>query len=266
MINKSLEITQTQFGNFVIDEFDLIGNFIKNMGYWEYHLYQIYSKLIDDESYCIDAGANIGFHTIQFGFLGKKVYSFEPQSYVYNQLCTNILFNGLDNKIESYRLGLGDKQEKQQLWNIEHENWVGNGAHNWGGRGVIQDNLDVDRATKNEYREEDIINIITLDSLNIPKCDLMKIDIQGYEYNMLKGGEILIKNNKPVIFIENYDGLCGDNIKAQERERAPIDLLLSWGYKGYRLLMGNNDDCIFTYSTDMESLLQSLNFEYEKIK
>ena len=160
-MNKSLEITQTQFGNFVIDEFDLIGNFIKNNGYWEYHLYQIYSKLINDESYCVDAGANIGFHTVQFGFLGKKVYSFEPQSYVYNQLCANILFNGLDNKIEPHRLGLGDKQEKQQMWNIEHEDWVGNGAHNWGGRGVIQDSLDVNRATKNEYREEDIINIIT---------------------------------------------------------------------------------------------------------
>jgi FkbM family methyltransferase len=265
-MNKSLEITQTQFGNFVIDEFDLIGNFIKNNGYWEYHLYQIYSKLINDESYCVDAGANIGFHTVQFGFLGKKVYSFEPQSYVYNQLCANILFNGLDNKIEPHRLGLGDKQEKQQMWNIEHEDWVGNGAHNWGGRGVIQDSLDVNRATKNEYREEDIINIITLDSLNIPKCDLMKIDIQGYEYNMLKGSEILIKNNKPIIFIENYDGLCGDNIKTQQQERAPIDLLLSWGYKGYRLLIGNNDDCIFTCNTDVESLLQSLDFKYEKIK
>jgi hypothetical protein len=94
----------------------------------------------------------------------------------------------------------------------------------------------------------------------------MKIDVQGYEHNMLKGSEILIKNNKPVIFIENYDGLCGNDIKPQERERAPIDLLLSWGYKGYRLLMGNNDDCIFTYNTDIESLLQSLNFKYEIIK
>lgn len=265
-MNKSLEITQTQFGNFVVDEFDLIGSFIKNNGYWEYHLYQIYSKLIKDDFHCIDAGANLGFHTVQFGFLGSKVYSFEPQSYVYNQLCANILFNGLDNKIEAHKLGLGDKSEKQQLWNIEHEDWVGNGAHNWGGRGIIQDSLDVNRATKNEYREEDVINIISLDSLNIPKCDLMKIDIQGYEYNMLIGSKKLIKNNKPIIFIENYDGLCGDDIKNQERERKPIDLLLKWGYKGYRLIIGNNDDCIFTFNDDIESLLQSLNFKYEKIK
>ena len=43
---KSLEIIETQFGNFVIDEYDLIGNFIKNNKVWEYHLYEIYSQII----------------------------------------------------------------------------------------------------------------------------------------------------------------------------------------------------------------------------
>ena len=98
-INKSFEIIQTNNGNFLINENDVIGNFIKNYGCWENHLQTIYSKLIKPNSVCIDAGANLGYHSIQFGKLSKTVYSFEPQSLIYNQLCANILFNDLDNII-----------------------------------------------------------------------------------------------------------------------------------------------------------------------
>jgi FkbM family methyltransferase len=240
---KSLEIIETQFGNFIIDEYDLIGNYIKQAKVWEYHLYEIYSQMIDKESYCIDAGANLGFHSVQFGRLGKKVYSFEPQSYIYNQLCTNVLFNGLDNIIETYKLGLGDKEEKKQMWNIEHENWVGNGSHNWGGRGIIQDNYGGERAIKNEIRDEDIINVITLDSLSIPKCDLMKIDVQGYEYHLLKGANELIIKFKPVIFLENPI-LGEEDIKSSYITK---NHLLDIGYEFYRIHLNNKEDCIIIH-------------------
>jgi hypothetical protein len=44
-MDKSLEIVQTSYGNFVIDEYDLIGKFIKYQKQWEYHLYEFYSKI-----------------------------------------------------------------------------------------------------------------------------------------------------------------------------------------------------------------------------
>jgi FkbM family methyltransferase len=237
---KSLEIIETQFGNFIIDEYDLIGNYIKQSKVWEYHLYEIYSQMVTKDHYCIDAGANLGFHSIQFGRLGKKVYSFEPQSYIYNQLCTNILFNGLDDIIEAHKLGLGDKEEKKQMWNIEHENWVGNGAHNWGGRGLIQEGYGGDRAINNEYREEDIIKLVSLDSLEIPKCDFMKVDVQGYEFNLFKGGKNLIKKNTPILFLENPP--------SEENSKETKEYLAELGYEFYRLHIGNKEDCILIHS------------------
>lgn len=248
---KSLEIIETHFGNFIIDEYDLIGNFIKNNKVWEYHLYEIYSQIITKKYYCIDAGANLGFHSIQFGKLGKKVYSFEPQRYVFNQLSTNILFNGLDNTIDAYRIGLGDKEDKKQMWNIEHENWVGNGSHNWGGRGLIQDNYGGDRAIKNEYREEDVINLTSLDTLKeISKCHLIKVDVQGYEFNLFKGAKNLIKNNTPIIFLENP-------VEDKESSNKVKDYLVQIGYEFYRLHIGNKEDCI---------LIHPENNEYDKCK
>lgn len=242
---KSLEIIETPFGNFIIDEYDLIGSCIKNYKVWEYHLYEIYSKIITKDYYCVDIGANIGFHSIQFGNLGKKVYAFEPQRYVFNQLSTNILFNNLDNVIDSYRLGLGAKTETQQLWNIEHENWVGNGAHNWGGRGVIQSNLDPKKANENVFREEDIINIISLDSLDIYKCDFIKIDVQGYEYNTFVGAENTLDKFKPIIFLENHIGDSENELKAKQ-------YLIDKNYEFYRLDIGNHEDCIAIHPQNPE--------------
>lgn len=248
-MEKSFEIIPTQFGNFLINEYDLIGDFIKNYKYWEYHLYEFYKEVLDKNSYCIDAGANLGFHSVQFGMLSKKVYAFEPQLIVFNQLCSNILFNDLNEVVIPFRQGLGDKFDKKQLWNIEHEDWVGGGNHNWGGRGIIQENYGGDRAIKNEYREYDVVEIIPLDSLNIPQCDLIKMDIQGYEYYALSGAKNLLKNFKPIILLENPSNTDECDIKAKQ-------FLLDMGYEFYRYHgASNKEDCI---------LVHPENINYEK--
>lgn len=250
-MEKSFEIVETPFGNFLINELDLIGNFIKNYKYWEYHLFEFYNNVIDENSYCIDAGANIGFHGIQFGRKAKKVYSFEPQLMIFNQLCSNILFNDLNETIIPYRYALGNKADKKQMWNIEHEDWVGNGAYNWGGRGIVHDDLDFKLANNNEYREYDVVEIITLDSLNIPKCDLFKIDIQGYEYYAFLGAMKLLNDNKPVILLENHLNNLEHEIKSKE-------FLLNIGYELFRYHIGNKEDCILIHPEN-EKYKMSLN-------
>lgn len=235
-MNKSLEITNTPFGDFLIDKKDLIGNFIEKEKYWEYHLYDFYYHVLDQDSYCIDAGANLGFHSIQFGKLSKKVYAFEPQPFIFNQLCTNVLLNNLNDNVIPYRLALGDKPEKQQLWNAEHEN-MGAGYYNLGGRGIIQDNYGGDRATINEYREYDVVEVIPLDSLNIPQCDIFKIDVQGYEYFVFLGAKELLQKNKPIILLENP-------IEDNEVDNKSKTYLYEIGYELYRFGVGNKEDCI----------------------
>ncbi len=68
-MEKQFEIIETLNGNFLINRFDLIGNFIMQTGNWEPHLYEFYSKVLSSEDTVIDAGANLGYHAIQFGFV-----------------------------------------------------------------------------------------------------------------------------------------------------------------------------------------------------
>jgi FkbM family methyltransferase len=233
-MNKSFEIVQTDYGNFLINEYDLIGNNILHFKSWELHLYEFYSKILTKEDICIDAGANLGFHTIQFGKLSKKVLAFEPQPLIYNQLCTNILFNDLDNIIIPYRLALGDKKDVQQMWDIENENWVGNGCYNWGGRGIEHKDATYQ---SNEIREHDQVEVIPLDSLNT-NLDLIKIDIQGYEYYAFLGANRILNENKPIILLENAK---------TEIDKKALNFLKDIGYENYRYNIGTNEDCILIH-------------------
>ena len=255
-MDVSIYFKESTSGNFCLIENDLISNYINNNGYWESHLYSLYSKIIKPDSIVLDGGANIGFHTIQFAKLANKgkVYAFEPQPLIFNVLSTNVLINGASEIISQYRLGLSDKEDIETLTSMKNPG-VSMTPYciNWGGRGFTEKDGD------------EIATTIALDSFNIPKLDFIKLDIQGFEYKALIGGINTIKNNMPTIFIENYDGRCADY--QIEQERAPIDLLLSWGYKGYRLLIGNNDDCIFTISKDIISLIEDNNqIKFEIIK
>lgn len=250
-MNINYYVQETQFGKFLLNPKDLIGATIIERKYWEYHLIEFYTQILNQDSVCVDMGANIGFHSICFANICKKVHSFEPQNIIFNNLCANILINNLNDKIVVYKLGLGDKDEKAQLWDIENEGWVGNGIYNWGGRGI---ETETSSFTSDEVRENDIIEVTTLDKFNL-KCDLIKIDVQGYEYKAFLGGKDTIISSKPTILLENYPE---DN---QSRE-----FLFSLGYEGYRYCIGNEEDCIFIHpkSKNYKISLQGINSIQEK--
>jgi len=192
-MDVSIYFKQTDFGHFCLIEKDLISNYINNHGFWEDHLYYFYSQIIKEDDIIIDGGANIGFHTVQFASLAKKgkVYSFEPQPLIFNVLSTNILLNGASNIVNQYRLGISDKEATETLTSIDNQGVSMNEfCINWGGRGF----------TEKDGNEE--ATTVALDSFNLPRLNLIKLDVQGFEYKALMGGINTIKNNMPTIFIE----------------------------------------------------------------
>jgi FkbM family methyltransferase len=253
-MEKEFEITQCLFGNFVVNTHDLIGNYILRNGEWEQFLYEFYSQILTKEDICVDAGANLGFHAVQFGKLSKKVYAFEPQPMVYNQFCANVLFNDLNDVIIPHRLGLGEQDDTKQMWAIENENF--GSVYNWGGRGIEHDQAAF---KSDETREHDQITIVPLDSINIPHCELFKIDIQGYEWYAFQGAKNLITKNKPVILLES-------NPSRSELDKQVLFMLQDIGYECYRYHMGAGEDCILIHpeSNKYEVSLKIINLLQSK--
>lgn len=222
-----LQTNDIGYGSYIVIENDLIGQFILNHGYWEGHLVHIYSQLINSNDVILDAGANIGFHTIQFARLGKKVYAYDPQPIVFNLLCTNILFNAVTDKVEQYKLGLSDKTgtiKMQPLSKFDEKN----GMHNFGGRGLTTDDIG-----------EEEVHLVTFDK----DVNVIKIDIQGSELYAFKGMESLIDRCNPWIMFENYEG--------QENDDKALEFLLNKGYIVYRIMNNLNEDC-FAFKPELE--------------
>ncbi|SIT44761.1 Methyltransferase, FkbM family (fragment) [Paraburkholderia ribeironis] len=53
----------------------------------------------------------------------------------------------------------------------------------------------------------------TLDSMNFPRLDLLKVDIEGFEVDMLAGARTTISTCRPVVYLEYMNPYNGDNSK-----------------------------------------------------
>jgi FkbM family methyltransferase len=189
---NSLE-TMKLYGKNGIDYLLYVGGnlFLMEMNYvcYEQILYgEGYTKSYDDlkEKIVVDAGANIGGFSIFAAKNGaKKVYAFEPIMGSVEIIKKNAILNGCEKIIEIIPFALGDKNEKAKI--------VTTGAGDVCASMVF---------TRPGVGTTDI-EIKTLDSYDI-KIGVLKMDVEGYENNILKGGKKILTKNKPLMVICAY--------------------------------------------------------------
>lgn len=170
----------------------------------------------------IDIGANVGSTTLNFARLtGKKgnVYSFEPDTINHSRAAKNIALNNFSN-IRLYNLGLGCQKETANQYNVNETN-----------RGMLR--ILVNEPAKENFSKT-TIQIDTLDNVaserNFLPAALIKIDVEGYELNVLKGAENILRSQKPVLFIELDD----ENLK--EHGASASELVSFLTDRGYHVV------------------------------
>lgn len=165
----------------------------------------------------LDVGAHSGSYCL-LPSVNKtmRCYAFEPSPIVFPVLADNVKLNNLDVKI--YNLALSDFMGSLKL-KIPKDNPGSGGAT------VGENPLRFD-----EYFEEGV-SVITMDSWmkqeSVEKVDIIKIDTEGCEKFVLKGGEKTIKKYRPGILME----VNPTNTRAFGYDSSELmDLLASWGY------------------------------------
>jgi len=131
----------------------------------------------------IDVGANIGAYTVSMAkAVGEtgRVFAFEPNLAAYVCLeinCRDLpqatLFNEGLSDVESFA---GIEQEKNA--GASHIISCSNGT----------------------------VKMITLDDINLPRCDFIKMDVEGYEPFVIRGAMKTLKKFRPKMFVELNDG------------------------------------------------------------
>lgn len=131
---------------------------------------------------CLDIGANIGCIAQALEANGFEVQSWEPQPEVYRVLCYNI--QGL-----AHNCALGDTHGVAKMPKIRYSE-----KNNIGGLSI---------GTASIFGTIDVL-VRTLDSYNFNKpVGFIKLDVEGYEELALRGGEALIKRDRPIIYAED---------------------------------------------------------------
>lgn len=174
-------------------QFDVISNGITIEGIYEKNYLENVIKFLTKKKIvngvAIDIGANIGNHSIYFSQFYNDVYAFEPNPKIYKAL----LINTEDHKnVYPFNLGLGNKQGQGYITISNRQNL-----------GSAQINM----SKSEKETSSQPINITQLDNFwgKIDKeIGLIKIDVEGMELKVLKGGINIIRNYKPVIIFEQH--------------------------------------------------------------
>lgn len=157
---------------------------------WERHITKVIEDFKKDDLVFVDIGTNIGFFSLLVASLSpkNKVFSFEPLPHLVKQFNESIELNNFKN-IEIFNFALGDKNEKTILYS--------NDASNIGASTVLP-------TKKNINSIETPIEIKIADEVlsEKGKVDLIKIDVEGFEMEVLKGLEKTIKKFHPQILLE----------------------------------------------------------------
>ena len=160
------------------------GNLI--FGLAEYNDMSFTLHYLREEDCFIDVGANVGVYTILASKAkGARTVAFEPIPSTYLHLMKNIALNEISSRVKAYNVGIG-----AQNATIRFTSYLDSVNH------VISEG--------EMCRETLAVPIVRLDSIISPtKSCLIKIDVEGYERNVLEGAKGLIDNdNLKAIIIE----------------------------------------------------------------
>ena len=159
----------------------------------------------------LDVGANVGQYSLMVSpLVGVRgaVHSFEPVSSTYELLLKNVQLNQASNVVVN-RMAVGEKMGEVQVFVNQESGLTSRGNTN---RGIIVSVEQVPCITIDNYvAQQEIISV-----------DLLKIDVEGYEGQVLEGAEDLLRREDSLIV------LCELSPKNFERLDWSRDDIFEW--------------------------------------
>lgn len=136
----------------------------------------------------LDIGANIGCTALLFSKLADVVHAFEPSPTTYRLLQRNTC--DADNVV-THNIGLGEMPGESELTFA---------ANNRSG-GFVSDKT---KASSGHTVEKIVIDTLnnTISKLALKNIDFIKIDVEGFEANVIKGGREVLAHHRPAVVLE----------------------------------------------------------------
>ena len=185
----TLEQEGRSYGIFLPDPDDHIQKGIRRTGEpYELEMLRDMRMRLAPGDLVLDVGANVGNHALYLAAVaGARVIAFEPNEHLAEALEASVARNTLEDWIQVSAAGLGAS------------------AGTAGFARSVPDNLGAQTLVLGKGE----ITVTTLDSLGIEgPARAIKIDVEGMEIDVLRGGVDLIDRDRPVLYVESHSEAC----------------------------------------------------------
>lgn len=147
----------------------------------------------------VDIGACMGTHSLPFSKTADRVIAFEPYFPNYKLLFLNIFINQIEN-IQPYNIALGNTQGIKSIYAQ--------------GNSFVNGNPTFVKNPKKDLVHPYHVPMLRLDDFNLQDITLIKIDVENYNEEVLRGMEQTLKRTHPDILIE-----CGSKDSFETTEK-----------------------------------------------
>lgn len=152
----------------------------------------------------VDVGAHVGFFSMWLADEFRSVVAFEPVAEHADCFERNVR----QVNVTLHRCAVGARS------------------------GMVGMETDAENSGRARVGGKGGIPMVALDDVGLAKVDFIKIDVEGYEREVIAGAEVTIRRDRPVILLEQNDG--PDGVEAllemgmRVLERLGQDWLLKW--------------------------------------
>jgi FkbM family methyltransferase len=175
-------------------------NIAEKWAYWsgdyDHRMIRLLSSICREKAVVLDIGANVGLWTVPLGRrlreLGGQLYAFEPVPRNFAVLQEQIRNNRLEATVTPVAVALGDRSGIVTLAIMESN------AETLTGNAKVVDSGETGRTCT--------APLMTLDNWGdingIASCQIIKMDVEGGELKVLRGGLEFIRRHRPIIYGE----------------------------------------------------------------
>jgi FkbM family methyltransferase len=153
---------------------------------------------LPSDAVVVDGGANIGFFTVPVAHRtqgrGTRIIAFEPQRQLFQALGGSLAINGYRH-VYLHNCGLGTEPGIAQLPAVDYSV-----AQDFG-TVSLSDETTVD---EHGWMADRVVDVTSIDAMDLPRLDFFKLDVEGYEVPALTGAIRTIQKYQPWIWVEYF--------------------------------------------------------------
>ena len=226
-LKQTVKINEIKY--IIKNENDLIQKSLLNNIQWNNNILFIIGQLIKkfNLKHFLNIGCHIGTVALPISKYIEKVTAIEAYPLTFEHLEEHIKINNIEN-VQVFNLAIGDENKK--IYFLDNENI--RIKNNTGGMHVItDDDISNKRLSSNIHSKKYSNEMKKLDDLNISNFDILLADVEGKEYEVLKGGKNKIIKYKPIIIVEIWNNNKRNLESMQTTNDEIINYVINLGYK-----------------------------------